>query len=96
MKIGIDARMLGEEQTGIGLYIKNLIENIAKLDQSMHEKSVSCCEGLISAANNSSLVKVYPIHLRALHYFRSKLGLLTTEETSHTCSRNQYILFLWS
>jgi glycosyltransferase involved in cell wall biosynthesis len=33
MKIGIDARMLGEEQTGIGLYIKNLIENIAKLDK---------------------------------------------------------------
>ncbi len=32
MKIGIDARMLGEEQTGIGLYIKNLIENIAKVD----------------------------------------------------------------
>ncbi|MBI3671392.1 glycosyltransferase family 1 protein, partial [Candidatus Azambacteria bacterium] len=32
MKIGIDARMLGEEQTGIGLYIKNLIEHIAKID----------------------------------------------------------------
>ncbi len=34
MKIGIDARMLGEKQTGIGLYIKNLIENIAKIDKS--------------------------------------------------------------
>jgi len=33
MRIGIDARMLGKEQTGIGLYIKNLIENIAKLDE---------------------------------------------------------------
>lgn len=32
MKIGIDARMYGKEQTGIGLYIKNLIENIAKID----------------------------------------------------------------
>ena len=32
MKIGIDARMLGEEQTGIGLYIQNLIENIEILD----------------------------------------------------------------
>ncbi|MEK7452914.1 MAG: glycosyltransferase family 1 protein [Patescibacteria group bacterium] len=33
MKIGIDARMYGDEQTGIGLYIKNLIENIAKIDK---------------------------------------------------------------
>jgi len=33
MKTGIDARMLGEEQTGIGLYIKNLVENIAELDK---------------------------------------------------------------
>jgi len=33
MKIGIDARMLGEEQTGIGLYIKKLIENIIKFDK---------------------------------------------------------------
>ncbi len=33
MKVGIDARMLGEEQTGIGLYVKNLIENIGKLDK---------------------------------------------------------------
>ncbi len=32
MKIGIDARMLGEKQTGIGLYIENLIKNIAKQD----------------------------------------------------------------
>ncbi len=31
-KIGIDARMYGAEQTGIGFYIKNLIENILKLD----------------------------------------------------------------
>ena len=33
VKIGIDARMLGEEQTGIGLYIKKLIENIIKFDK---------------------------------------------------------------
>lgn len=32
MKIGIDARMYGKEQTGIGLYIENLIENIVKID----------------------------------------------------------------
>jgi len=32
MKIGIDARMLGEKQTGIGLYTKHLIEHLAKLD----------------------------------------------------------------
>lgn len=33
MKIGIDARMYGKEQTGIGLYIKNLIENIEELEK---------------------------------------------------------------
>ena len=32
MRIGIDARMYGSSQTGIGNYVKNLIENIAKID----------------------------------------------------------------
>src|SRR3989337_2832449 len=33
MKIGIDARMYGAAQTGIGIYIKHLIEEIVKLDR---------------------------------------------------------------
>src|SRR3990167_9234172 len=33
MKIGIDARMFGSRQTGIGNYIKNLTSEIFKLDQ---------------------------------------------------------------
>lgn len=33
MRIGIDARMCGEKQTGIGIYIENLIKNILKIDQ---------------------------------------------------------------
>lgn len=33
MKIGIDARMYGAAQTGIGIYIKHLIEEIVKLDK---------------------------------------------------------------
>lgn len=33
-KIGIDARMYGAEQTGIGNYIRNLIINLAKIDRS--------------------------------------------------------------
>lgn len=32
MRIGIDARMFGQKQTGIGIYIENLIKNILKLD----------------------------------------------------------------
>jgi glycosyltransferase involved in cell wall biosynthesis len=32
-KIGIDARMYGAEQTGIGNYIKNLIINLAEIDK---------------------------------------------------------------
>ena len=32
MRIGIDARMYGQKQTGIGIYIENLIKNILKLD----------------------------------------------------------------
>ncbi|MBU3965224.1 glycosyltransferase family 4 protein [Patescibacteria group bacterium] len=32
-KIGIDARMYGAEQTGIGNYIKNLINNLAEIDK---------------------------------------------------------------
>mgnify|MGYP001614201847 CR=1 FL=1 len=32
MKIGIDARMFGQKQTGIGIYIENLIKNILKLN----------------------------------------------------------------
>jgi len=32
-KIGIDARMYGAEQTGIGTYIRNLINNIALIDK---------------------------------------------------------------
>lgn len=33
-KIGIDARMYGAEQTGIGNYIRNLIINLAQIDKS--------------------------------------------------------------
>ena len=32
MKIGIDGRMRGVKQTGIGIYIENLIKNVLKLD----------------------------------------------------------------
>ncbi|TRZ77746.1 glycosyltransferase family 1 protein [bacterium] len=32
MKIGIDARMFGSAETGIGNYVKNLVENIVKID----------------------------------------------------------------
>lgn len=32
MRIGIDARMYGGEQTGIGNYIRNLLENLLKID----------------------------------------------------------------
>lgn len=32
MKIGIDARMFGSKETGIGNYAKNLIENLKKID----------------------------------------------------------------
>ncbi|MDD5344539.1 MAG: hypothetical protein PHW12_08980, partial [Smithella sp.] len=31
--IGIDARMYGAEQTGIGNYIRNLIINLAEIDK---------------------------------------------------------------
>ncbi|MFH1175330.1 MAG: glycosyltransferase family 1 protein [bacterium] len=33
MHIGIDARMFGEKETGIGVYTKNLIENLLKIDK---------------------------------------------------------------
>lgn len=33
MRIGIDARMYGPQQTGIGLYIKNLIKELLAIDQ---------------------------------------------------------------
>lgn len=32
MRIGIDARMCGEKQTGIGIYIENFIKNVLELD----------------------------------------------------------------
>lgn len=43
MKIGIDARMCGEKQTGIGIYIENLIKHILKLD-SENEYVLFCRE----------------------------------------------------
>ena len=33
MRIGIDARMWGEKQTGIGLYIENLTRYLLKIDK---------------------------------------------------------------
>jgi len=34
MKIGIDARMFGSQETGIGNYVKNLVTNVLKIDQT--------------------------------------------------------------
>lgn len=36
MKILIDARLYGSEHTGIGVYTRNLIENLAKIDRLNH------------------------------------------------------------
>ena len=38
MRIGIDARMYGPSQTGIGNYTKFLIENLALLSENSHRK----------------------------------------------------------
>jgi hypothetical protein len=32
MRIGIDARMYGKNQSGIGTYIKNITDNVFELD----------------------------------------------------------------
>src|SRR3989344_9234112 len=36
MKIGIDARLIGPEGTGLSTYTQNLIENLQKIDNKNH------------------------------------------------------------
>jgi len=66
MKIGIDARMFGPQETGIGNYTKNLIENILKIDHG-NEYTIFILKDRIDDLNvSNSNVKKVPV---ASHWY---------------------------